>query len=85
MDEAEQMAMALWQLRFASNIEELVVNALVGAMTRRSRRNPTVRSEVVEVAKDLAAAVGEFDQPDDSFEEFREIFMAGYSRGHGRP
>jgi hypothetical protein len=78
------MARALWQLRYAPNLDEIVVDALVRSMPRRHRRNPATRRKVEECAHMLAAAVSQFDQPDDSFEEFREIFMAGLE-GKARP
>ena len=84
MVEGEHMARLLWQLRFQPNLDEVVVHALVESMPRRHRRNPTSRREVEETARSLAAAVGEFTKPDDSFEEFRDVFLSGYSRGLGK-
>jgi hypothetical protein len=81
MVEGEHMARLLWRLRFLPNLDEVVTLAFVESMPRRQRRNPIAHREVVEAAKALAVAVSEFTEPDDSFEEFREIFLSGYSRG----
>jgi hypothetical protein len=64
------MARALWQIRFAPNLDELVAAAFVGSVPRRHRRNRTARREVEEVAHELAAAASQFNRSDDSFEEF---------------
>jgi hypothetical protein len=80
---SETIARALWQLRFAPNLDEVVVDVLVRSMPRRHRRNLATRHRVEELARDLAVAVSQFNQPDDSFEEFREIFADGFQRGFG--
>jgi hypothetical protein len=75
---SETMARALWQLRFAPNLDEVITVVLVRSMPRRQRRNLAARGKVEELARDLAHAVSQFNQPDDSFEEFREVFMDGF-------
>jgi hypothetical protein len=44
-------------------------------------RRRKARHQVEELARDLAVAVSQFNQPDDSFEEFKKIFMDGFNRG----
>src|SRR5262249_33989408 len=85
MVEGEQMARLLWHLRFQPNLDEIVTNVFVKSMPRRHRRNPATRQQVIEVARALAVAVGEFTKPDDSFEEFRHVFLSGYARESDRP
>ena len=78
-----EIVRALWTLRFQPNLDEIVTDAFVRGMPRRHRRNPARRREVEEVAKLLAEAIGKYTKPDDTFEEFTDVFLAGLQYGRG--